>query len=562
MRHFTFLLFLVAGLPIMAQTSSELRPWQVAVDSSKRPIEISNCFSAAPEHCVRLSLAPGEPALNAVITQVPDGEITWYTRNSIALYEYWGMAYDTPDYGCQGKFVDPGDGSVYIMNPISQYGDDGYIIGYYNDNKDEITIPGNQIVYDEMVGDPGSEIRNVYGIMAMELGDDGWGGKTYVITEENTYTLRRDGDKWVSANPDILLGLCWYFDGEWLWPGFGDRDMVYSPIDGLGKVLPANLEFQPWLYSTNDAYALLNVAVDKENAKMYIQNILDNNAPYCLEGNIKGNCVSFPSGQFMGASGKNEHWGITYGCRLERKFNEDRELWYTDIIPEQSFDCLYDEQVGMIVNLNSLLVGSNITDNYDDIVMLYYMPDFRIVPRQFDYNAPPAKPYSLRIYYLDDYETEGSFMFYLPDTNVKGQFINTAYMYWKLYIDNEPVEFLAEENKGLFNDTEEIPYSWSNNSTVISWGDLREVYFALDGFDSFGVQAIYRDGDREMVSEIATYYLNPAAAIDSVNPDALVILTEYFDLQGNRISNPVKGIYIVKRVFNNGQVEVNKMIGR
>ena len=87
MRHFTFLLFLVAGLPIMAQTSSELRPWQVAVDSSKRPIEISNCFSAAPEHCVRLSLAPGEPALNAVITQVPDGEITWYTRNSIALYE-------------------------------------------------------------------------------------------------------------------------------------------------------------------------------------------------------------------------------------------------------------------------------------------------------------------------------------------------------------------------------------------------------------------------------------------------------------------------------------------
>ena len=559
MRQFTFIPFLVASVSVIAQTSHELRPWQVAAESTIQAAQPIAHIDVEGKSPVTLLYAPGAPEEGMVITEAPEGEVTWYSRSSIALYNIFDRAYETPEDGCQGKFIDPGDGTVYIWNTISQYSKGGYIVGYYNDAKDEITIPGEQVVVDNIIGDPGEEFREVYSIMAMEVVDDNMGGLTYAITEENTYTLRLEGDKWVSADPDILLGLCRYLNDKWVWPGYGDRDLVYTPIANLGTKMPDNLPLQSWILSTEDLQSFLTVAVDKDNSKIYVQNILDNNAPYCLVGDIHGNRVTFPGGQFMG-EGIRRHWATVYGGRHERQYLQEQDLWVVQPVAEMNFECLYDEEAGMLVNINELFAGTNITDNVNDIQLSFYMPDFRIVRREFDWTAPPANPYMVMITPMNAEKTQGYFCFFLPETNDKQQLIDTNYLSWRLFIDGEPYVFYANDYEGLPEDMTEIPYLFSNSTTMIAAQNFRQIYFDIDGFESFGVQAIYREGEHELYSEVVTYYLDPSASVEAFHSENETVSTEYFDLQGQRLSEPVKGIYIVKRILTDGTVRIQKMI--
>ncbi len=81
-----------------------------------------------------------------------------------------------------------------------------------------------------------------------------------------------------------------------------------------------------------------------------------------------------------------------------------------------------------------------------------------------------------------------------------------------------------------------------------------------EGFDSLGVQAIYKDGDREFRSEIA-YAVEPKQEENSIAnvSDDPEVLTEYFDMSGRKVSAEGSGFFIKRTVNASGVVKTTKI---
>ncbi len=134
-------------------------------------------------------------------------------------------------------------------------------------------------------------------------------------------------------------------------------------------------------------------------------------------------------------------------------------------------------------------------------------------------------------------------------------------LYFSIYMNDEVFTFDPEDYFCFTEPTTVVPYGTIDDTDSYaidfdSYDDEQLVAFIVDGISTIGVQAIYKDGDKEVKSEIAT--INGEEPFegdddDDDDDDAISEITtdsasaSYFDLQGRRIAAPRAGQLLIKQ---------------
>lgn len=150
------------------------------------------------------------PESNAIRTTVPDGQHTLYQRTTFSYFPFWGIIYSGYDYGGAVDMVTTDDGKIYLHNPSSQNFLDVWIEATEKDGIFTIA-PGQAVDYNELSEEYLYVCALEY-VMADDGSQEGW----YYSTDTGEFHLRKEGDRLVATDPDILLGICYYgeIDGQ------------------------------------------------------------------------------------------------------------------------------------------------------------------------------------------------------------------------------------------------------------------------------------------------------------------------------------------------------------
>ena len=183
----------------------------------------------------------------------------------------------------------------------------------------------------------------------------------------------------------------------------------------------------------------------------------------------------------------------------------------------------------------------------------------------------PKKPFLYDYLPYKDAAGKGGIQFDVEYTSTDGVYLDPNKMYYNIYFDDEIYTFYSDEYKsGLPGNAEEvtdIPLNYNNNVDLMAYNNSRIVYFYSTGFDSFGIQLLYKDGDKVYKSDMAKFVFDkdgePVAGIENTtanNFGATVKSVSYTDLYGRAISKPNKGIYIKTVRFADGTQKTIKFI--
>lgn len=147
---------------------------------------------------------------------------------------------------------------------------------------------------------------------------------------------------------------------------------------------------------------------------------------------------------------------------------------------------------------------------------------------------------------------------YLMTYSADGGDLDPAKLYYNIYFDNDLFTFRKSEYTKLPEDEiTDMPYGYSDKWDIFSYGNKRSMYFYKSDYTSFGVQALYKDGDTVYRSNIVRYgELDGISATETANAKSM----EYTDLCGRKVKSPSTSIYIMTTKFADGTKKSVKLI--
>lgn len=170
-------------------------------------------------------------------------------------------------------------------------------------------------------------------------------------------------------------------------------------------------------------------------------------------------------------------------------------------------------------------------------------------------NDVAATPTAPQIYLFGPYDPSdgyGYIIFSLPTTDVDGNELYVSKLYYTLYKDIEgnvePLVFKPGEYYYLEEELTDVPFSFVDDYDFDTDGGDRIVFlnFETEDFNRIGVQTLYTGGGEQNRSDITWYtikaYTNGISTLtnDKTNDGS------YYNLQGQRVEHPTKGVYIHK----------------
>ncbi|MDE6680215.1 MAG: hypothetical protein K2J92_02555, partial [Muribaculaceae bacterium] len=134
-----------------------------------------------------------------------------------------------------------------------------------------------------------------------------------------------------------------------------------------------------------------------------------------------------------------------------------------------------------------------------------------------------------------------------------------------VYVDKEPFTFYTDEYVGLPDDTEEIPFLFSNMETLDYYGTCgitHFFYFSFTGYESIDIQTLYRDGEEVYYSDIVPVI--GGSGVESINAveAAGVADVQWYDMTGMRVERPGNGLWLKRTVMTDGTVRTEKVVRR
>ena len=123
---------------------------------------------------------------------------------------------------------------------------------------------------------------------------------------------------------------------------------------------------------------------------------------------------------------------------------------------------------------------------------------------------------------------------------------------------------LTAQLYGFDSDLTEIPYDFTDNNYI-----LRKRVALLQGADELqswkkvGIQSIYCGAGEEKRSEISWYPLEAywkTLGVKTVNSE--VVSVGCYDLQGRKVTNPSRGIFVKQIQMANGTIKYVKVLHR
>ena len=502
----------------------------------------------------------------AVQNDRPEGTLytDWSYSAHVFFLDYFGTDAWQSDMelnGSEGVFVMSPDGStIWLYEPLGGWlthsylrldkstEEDGvYVARFPQDIFEERYTPEEWYEITEEVIERDTVFT--YTVMRVVAGQTEYQGEMLDdMVPDNVQEVRFAWDgKSLRQLDDVQIGA---MDNEGLYAGYGAERIVLTAIDDEIAAVPDDAEVLPYALTYDNPYGGVEhkmVKVSFAGNTVYLSDLYNVNVEGWAKGTIEqdgeGNTyVVFRSPQYLGldASGG---YHVYFIAGYAEKFYDEENGYY-------DWNYEFKDEIRFVLDTEKRTLTANETGaaiyiNAGNTALASYVIITNPVLKPYvEEIAVPADPIIEADYYYP-YDASfgyGTITFYIKAEDINGNFLNSENLYYRLYADEDVMTFSPEDHPGLPAEVDELPYSFTNYDTVYAYEDYHQIVFFETGFSRLGVQAIYRSGGEERVSDIV--YIGDETGI-STPATATAGQGTAYDLQGRRTNAAAKGIYIV-----------------
>ena len=448
------------------------------------------------------------------------GDVVWANDGKTVWFKNLFPYFDTQEHWTKGEV----DGSVVTImrqKVFTGYDDDGIsrdlsiVAIEYNMVEDLVTdvSPSFTMTVDND-GNITSEKADDYYISLSEVDENG------DVTITTIPPVEEGGDPTYTPNVYDLM-----------------QAYEYTPLvagDTTKVQVPATAETKDFLFHYTNEFG----GVKMRKAKMatvggnvYLSGLCEDETAW-VKGTVNGSTITIPSDQYVGVV--DAHYAAFVGVsKLEISGMEYYAIDENFILTKSANDEWKSES----------MCGELAVQGID---LLNLCQNVKLTPFAGEVAAKPVAPHDL---WLSDtyYDTQDCYTvgFTLENTGTNGEYLNEENLYYRLYLDGELYEFDSEiyTKDGPFADNL-VPYLHSGYDLVRNEGTNEiSIFFYESLWDTVGIQAVYKFGGTEYVSDMATIDFD-VLKINDVK-SATTSKSGIYDLQGRQLSQPVKGLNII-----------------
>lgn len=556
----TLLLTVLCSLGLIANATSPLLP-----SNAKKTTLGTNRITTKPKHTRVMPGLNGEPITDQPAGMLKDNQ----TVNAWSVFDSDGARIN-PFSNLYSKIVEDSQGNIYIYDILPQRFDRTYVKLTKVDEETYVMHTPQAISKSEL--DPSATLfltRAVYTPGSNDIYLPEWNQDSTAINGDVYFTYKdgvlkqaefstTDSLPQIGRIPKEVIALTdstgSYFSGYCV--GQYTLKQMTDPL----TTLPENAELEDFYitYNTSDGTGTKDLKGTIIGNEIYIQNLVHREEPVqdpdnYIKGTIDGNKVTF-SRQYVGPS---YNWGVHMFLTplTETVVEGFRTYTSTDAI-----EFTYDAEQRILTSSEKDAISYNDgSEGLANLIGGYVHPIFT------GYTLDPVTPQAAMIkefFMYDSVLKYGSIGVTLPEYSTDNKKLNYKNLYFRIFVDdNDDTPYTFSESKGYMGigeDKTDISVLYRDGENF--W-DTREGFFRIYVNDVFtkniGIQLIYRTESGEKTSEIVW---SKHSAVADLNTDHTAVITEYFDLAGNLVSNPTSGIYIQRTHYANGSTKTTKVI--
>lgn len=475
-----------------------------------------------------------------------EGEERSYYRKTTAYFVAAGSVQQARMEGSACNVMLGDENKVYVYNPITQYDTYSYIVGQRDG--DTITFHTPQIV-DVQYNEDYTESTNIYAtkFRKKKLSATSY---TFVADSINTdlkYVIKGDSISLVGGD-SIMLALA---NAEGTWGGYGNAGDVLRKFTDTTVEVPADAEELTYAMKCSDGTGKGVSVVFKDN-DIYIKGIASAHPDSWVKGNVAGSTITIPSMQYLGLNKTYGYYFYLAGAKRKEVYDPSDDVTYIEYELVPNITMTLDEKSRTFkTDLSLLYNAGNGILSYD---AAYDSPEFSPFN---DVATTPATPIISTYMEYNEDAGYGGLIFTLPTEDVNGNWINPEKMKYIIYGDDKAYEFTTDLYTGIEENITEIPYSFTDDLDFTLQDGEHIVYLYEGGFSKMGVQSVYYGGGERTVSPIV-YQTSDGIKVKTSVP----VTTEFYDLQGRRLTNPTLGLTIMKAIYADGSVKTIKYIAK
>lgn len=480
-----------------------------------------------------------------LITEAPAGTKQLYLRSGGAYFTFWGTAYNSDYDSLNVELVEGEDGYVYFPNFISQMTTNTYVKGERKDGKIVVELP-------QMISQDVQDGETVSFYVDRLTYDENEGYFFASATDEIRYvefSIDEDGQlEMLDTDKFNIVGIV---DEAGVWCGYGDYDSIFTPFTESVVTPPADLATSVWSIGYDAKGHIVNIGFD--GSDIYVQGIYPSLPDAWIKGTVDGDTIVFPSYQYLGVDPTFANTAFFCGGRYEEVYLPSLNITVNDLVmlPEATFH--YDEANQVISTDECPLVSGSV----DEVRAYAKFPNATFAPRRDDQSPVPATPiYGNYMEYNEEYGY-GFIRFDFPATNIDGDVLDTKNLYFRFLVDGEPYLFEPDLYTALSEAVTEVPYDFSGVG-LTSYGSMHYVYFYFDAYEALAIQTVYKAEDKDYYSDILQIY-GETVSVDPNMTGGDVVEVAYYNLAGQKVSNPSHGVFMRVEYLDNGMKSVKKI---
>lgn len=550
-------------------------------------LDLSNLPERGKLQVARTAALRGVPKDDAPITDIitnPKGKTAYYSKEAAGTFLYFGemfMYQETfPAIVIMGS-----NNKVYFKNIISVFPSDYYVEGTIDGNT--ITVPLNQTIEyseDEGYGYNFGVFRTVPRTSdGKEYIDFEYAEEvesiTYEIADDGSMKMILPGTPFDGVNPpEYVAGL--YFTDDYSFTGYCDFSQNYSKMDIEPVEIPEEAQIEPYVYVDNYNYAFI-VDVATYDGNLYIKGLNDMLPDAILKAEISDGKAVVPQNQYLGIY-FDQFYIFTKVLYDNPDYDPDDEdsppliMAPVNIGFELNIDTenkrIYADKPGIYLSFHN-----ESDDEYLSSLGYYGIFELKY---QSSFEGTPANPVMLE-YTTEFADRQGfnDFMFTLSNFSTDGRLLDVDYLYYRIYVDGKILIFSEEYTNNLLGNkviaysgvpypVQYIPYLFNNNEDIFKFSDNAfDIGLYGDVEESVAVQTVYHYNDVFTYSDLVrlniktgeTENIQWGDGVEQILDDE-VVSTEYYTLDGLKVANPSRGLYIKVTKGSNGTVKTSKVI--
>lgn len=453
-----------------------------------------------------------------------------------------------------GKFVFDEGNKVYILNPLSFLPTFTYIEGELTDENTIVVNFPQKLFYEEYEGEGYNYYLNKMDFIFDNVEEQtGW----YFITEsDNTLTYKLIDGEWMLQGTDDGLSVLGLTNDNDEWMGYADFLTVFTPFNDTPLSLPPTLKSEKWAMTYEGVNGkFVDICFDGEDVYLGAFSIYFPDS--YIKGEVRGDKIAFPTRQYLGIDRFVYHHDYLMGGEYHEEFDEYGYPYpVINLADEIVFN--YDAEARTMSTEDAVIINSN--PEYQSYFEGFTAPTIKWQPATTD-KPTPQDPQILAYYPYDPMLEFAIIEFIVNPITAEGYLLDTNNLFYRIYLDDDIFEFTTDVYLGLKEDTELIPYGYTDDLswTIVANGSDQGVYLFPEGYDRVGVQAVYFQ-EGEMYESQIIYADDDTNGVNVSVSESEEIAPVYYDISGRIATSDSKGMIIKCRRWADGSVKMEKTV--